>query len=117
MHALRVCTGAKGGCTCQRKCGERVAPIFGNGLMTNAFEICQRNSRAGASTGNHNQPLRTFLFSRLREHHHLLEPVVQQDGVHDVHVESVTQERSMVVELTGVTHLRKSPRALLRLSE
>ena len=54
MHALRVCTGAKGGCTCQRKCGERVAPIFGNGLMTNAFEICQRNSRAGASTGNHN---------------------------------------------------------------
>ena len=25
MHALRVCTGAKGGCTCQRKCGERVA--------------------------------------------------------------------------------------------
>jgi len=54
MHALRVCTGAKGGCTCQRKCGERVAPIFGNGLMTNAFEICQTNSRARTSSGNHN---------------------------------------------------------------
>ena len=31
------CALAKGGCTCQRKCVERVAPIFGNGLMTNAL--------------------------------------------------------------------------------
>ena len=38
------CALAKGGCTCQRKCVERVAPIFGNGLMTNAFQTCRRIS-------------------------------------------------------------------------
>ena len=54
MRALRVCTDTKAAAPASAKCVERVAPIFGNGLMTNAFEICQRNSRAGASTGNHN---------------------------------------------------------------
>ena len=45
MHARRVCTGAKGGCTCQRKFGERVAAIFGNGLL-NAFQNCKTNFSA-----------------------------------------------------------------------
>ena len=41
----------KGGCTCQRKCVERVAPIFGNGLMTNAFQTCKANFSAGTPAG------------------------------------------------------------------
>ncbi len=56
MHALQVCTVAKGGCTCQRKCVERVAPIFGNGLMTNAFQTCTANFSAGTSAGIPNLP-------------------------------------------------------------
>ena len=112
MHALRVCTGAKGGCTCQRKCGERVAPIFGNGLMTNAFEICQTNSRARTSSGNHNlqrndpekapasSPLKRDGVAELRadgvtgsepspSRAALLELIVRLVGVHDVQAGSV----------------------------
>ena len=54
-EGLTACTRV--GCALARKAAapavERVAAIFGNGLL-NAFQNCKTNSRAGASTGNHN---------------------------------------------------------------
>jgi len=70
MRALRLCTDTKAAAPASAKCVERVAPIFGNGLMTNAFQTCTANFSAGTS------------------------------AVHDLHAESVAQGRSMVVELT-----------------
>ncbi len=46
MRALRVCTGTKAAAPASANCVERVAPIFGNGLMTNAFETCKANFSA-----------------------------------------------------------------------
>ena len=84
--------------------------IFGNGLMTDAFQNCKTNSRAGASTGNHHlqwndaeKALRAArrsvtapLCCRLMEGANLvlsraplLELIVRLVGVHDVQAESV----------------------------
>ena len=49
MHTLRVCTGTKAAAPAV----EPAAPIFGNG-HDECLQNCKTNSRAGASTGNHN---------------------------------------------------------------